>query len=187
MISSPVAIVMEAVPLACLGLAAVTDLRHRIVPNLLVLAVVICGLALRSFDGLEMFALSVLVCAAVVFLVGLLACYKLMGWGDVKLIGAVTLLVPLRDSGNLLLAIFVAGGVLSCCYLLAQAILRKQANVAQPHILTARTGFAGFLDREHGRILESPSMPYAVAVLAGVFCETAFETVRCWPAILSWQ
>jgi Flp pilus assembly protein protease CpaA len=187
MISSPLAIATASLPLACLALAAVTDLRHRIIPNGLVLAVVLSGLTLRTFDGALLLSLSVLLCVGVVALLGLLAGVAVIGWGDAKLIGAATLLVPLRQSGNLLLAIAVAGGILSGGYLLAQFILRKRIALSEPKALTGPNGFAAFLENENGRILTGPSMPYAVAVLAGVFYKMTIETMRCWPAILSWQ
>lgn len=193
MITSPVAVVTALVPLACLLLAAVTDFRHRIIPNALVLAVVISGLALRSLDGPVQLALSALLCLAVVGLLGLLACFFVIGWGDVKLLGAVTLLVPLRHSGALLLAVAIAGGVLSCMYLVARHKvlaghkMRGWSGALHLPSRPARHGLAGVFDREQSRMHASSSMPYAVAILAGVVFQTSVQTVRCWPAILSWQ
>jgi prepilin peptidase CpaA len=187
MITSPLAIVTALVPSACLVLAAVTDFRHRIIPNALVAAVMISGLALRSLDGPIQLTLSALLCVGVIGLLGLLACFFVIGWGDVKLLGAVTLLVPPRHSATLLLAVAIAGGLLACVYLVMRHMVHGQDPSLHRLSRPVRRGLTGVFDREKHRIRESASMPYAVAILAGVVFQTSVQTVRCWPAILSWQ
>ena len=107
---------------------------------------------------------------AVLGVVGLLAAYDLLGWGDAKLITAVTFAVPADHVIALLFAITLAGGLLSCLYLILRFILRRAAVVptaAEPaagHLRTLRQ----LTDREGARIRANEPMPYALAVLAGV-------------------
>jgi prepilin peptidase CpaA len=173
---------IEVAAFACLLAAAAADIMARIIPNRLVLAVMIAGFALRLLASPRMLWASLAVWVVVLGLLGVLASYAVLGWGDAKLIAAVTLLVPPGEVASLLPAIAIAGGVLACAYLAAWRVFRHTTPscVQSPDI--TRRGLAGILDREHARILAKEPMPYALAVLGGVVYQTASEAVRCWPA-----
>jgi Flp pilus assembly protein protease CpaA len=92
-----------------------------------VLLVLACGIALRLLSAPSPFWLGLLGPIAVLLALGLLASRDLIGWGDAKLITAVSVGVPPDRLLTLLLAIVLAGGVLSCCYLAARCVLRRSA------------------------------------------------------------
>jgi len=173
MIWSAIAWLLAGMIIACLLVSIATDLADRIIPNRVVLVVLVCGLALRSISGPGPLSVSLLGAMAVLAALGLLATYDLLGWGDVKLIAAVTLAVPADRVIALLFAITLAGGLLSSLYLILRFALRRMTPAlvrAEPTNDPAR-GLQRLVDRERGRILANEPMPYALAVLAG----TAFS------------
>ena len=118
--------------LAVLTASAGTDLKERRIPNELAAAVaavgLVQGLALRPGQVW----LSLLVAFVVFCGLGVLSHYRIIGGGDLKLISAVTLLVPPERVGQLLIEIALAGGVLACIYLLAGYALRSLVCDAFP-------------------------------------------------------
>jgi prepilin peptidase CpaA len=168
----------EAAVVACLVAAAASDIAGRIIPNPLVLAVMIGGFALRLVAAPSMLWLSLAVWAVVFGILGLLASHNWLGWGDVKLIAAVTLLVPPSGVVSLLLAIAIVGGMLACVYLAAQYVLRHSAPSSGQPPGTPPRGVAGILNKERARMWANKPMPYAVAILGGVAYHIAIETVR---------
>ncbi len=100
---------------------------RRIIPNRLVLLVLASGIALRLLSAPSPLWLGLLGPIAVLLALGLLASHNLVGWGDAKLITAVSVAVPADRLLTLLLAIALAGGLLSCLYLAARCVLRRIA------------------------------------------------------------
>ncbi len=168
----------EAVAFACLLAAAGIDIVDRIIPNYLVIAVMIAGVALRLLASPVTLWLSLAVYVVALGLVGILASRQLLGWGDAKLIAAVTLLAPAGGVVALLLAIALAGGVLACVYLAARYVLRRRTPSSGQLPATPPLGLSAILDKERARILADEPMPYAVAILGGVAYQMALETVR---------
>jgi prepilin peptidase CpaA len=168
----------EAVVFACLVAAAGIDIMDRIIPNRLVVAVMIAGFALRLLTSPGTVWLSLAVYAVALGMLGVLASWLLVGWGDVKLIAAVTLLAPPQSVVPLLLAITLAGGVLACVYLAARHVLRRSASSSGQQPAVPLIGLAGILDKERARILADEPMPYAVAILGGAAYHLAIETMR---------
>jgi prepilin peptidase CpaA len=181
MISFAVVFVTISVASGCLLAAAAADVRDRLIPNRLVLAITIAGVALRLLAAPRLLWLSLMIWAAAVAVLGFLAGRDLLGWGDVKLIAAVTLLFPPEAAVPLVLAIAIAGGVLACCTLAVRRALGADRSPAKP-----RRGLAGVLHHEAARIRAREPMPYAVAVLGRVAWQTATEALRCWPATSCW-
>ena len=169
---------IEATLVACLVAAAVSDIAGGIIPNPLVLAVMIGGFALRLVAAPSMLWLSLAVWAIVFGILGLLASHNWLGWGDVKLIAAVTLLVRPGGVMSLLLAIAIVGGMLACAYLAARNVLRRSEPSSGQPTGTPPRGLTGILNKERARIRASKPMPYAVAILGGVAYHIAIETVR---------
>jgi prepilin peptidase CpaA len=150
---APTQILLEGVGLAGLLLAAVVDLKSRIIPNTLVMTVVAAGLMLRlTEDGRD--AWQGFVIAALVFTpLAVLAVHGVIGGGDAKMIPAAVLLVDPARTGVLLTAIAFAGGLLSVGYLVVAAC--PATALRRGPILTF-------------------GLPYGLAILAG----TVFTIAR---------
>jgi prepilin peptidase CpaA len=92
-----------------------------------------------------------------------------MGGADVKLLGAVTLLVPPVLVLNLLAAVSMAGGVLALIYLALRPLVGRSVAGRPAGPGVARQ--AGMLRRicrvELRRIRRRESLPYASAIAAG--------------------
>ncbi len=158
-----------AVPL--LGYAALQDLAVRTIPDGISLALALSGLVLRIA---AMQAVMAVLAALTVFLLAL-GCWR-RGWlggGDVKLLGAVALLVPPWKVPAVLLAIALAGGVLAGLYLLLGRLLEAPAGLAAASSsaacsATARPGFPARVWRlECHRVRRRGPLPYACAIAAG--------------------
>ena len=85
-----------------------------------------------------------------------------MGGGDVKLLGAVALVVPAAAIPSFILTVAIAGGLLALAYLLARALLPASGTPAVAASLAARVWRA-----ERWRIRRGGPLPYAVAIAAG--------------------
>ena len=197
MATPTIAWIPEAMILACLSVAVATDLASRIIPNRLVLLVLCAGIALRSLSGPSSLWPGLLGPAAVLVTIGLLASRDLVGWGDAKLIAAVSVAVPVDRLPTLLLAIALAGGLLSCAYLATRFLLRRAPGPAyalpgpgasslppgeedvdgraEPGHDEAGVPSPAWLSaihrvasRERARIMAGEPMPYAVAIAGGV-------------------
>jgi prepilin peptidase CpaA len=169
--------ICQPASLIVLGVSAGIDLKDRLIPNELVVAVALIGLAQGLASRPGMVWLSLLV-AVIVFLgLGILAHFKIIGGGDLKLMSAVTLLVPPDRVGQLLIDIVLAGGLLSCFYLAAHYGLKSlpaSRSAAAEVVPSARaSGLARMIKTERARIAIGYPMPYAVAVLGGVIIYTA--------------
>lgn len=167
--------------MAALFAAAMIDLRHRIVPNRLVILVVLCGVGLRLWSAPGLIWFNLIVAALIVVALGRLAHHEWIGGGDAKLIGAVTLLVPLSDVGTLLLNVAMAGGLMGCAYLAVRTAVTK---ASAPRFCLADTrdsarGLERLLGGERIRIASGEPMPYALAVLCGVSYRIVSEAIQC--------
>jgi prepilin peptidase CpaA len=179
--------------LACLPVAVATDVASRIIPNRLVLLVLACGITLRLLSGPSPLWPGLLGLGTVLVTMGLLAGRGFVGWGDAKLIAAVSVAVPADRLPTLLLAIALAGGLLSCLYLAGRSLLRRAPRplYALPGPMASREADAAgpatprhdrgsgppstwlsaihrVASRERARILAGEPMPYAVAIAGGV-------------------
>ena len=169
--------------LAVLTGCAETDLKDRRIPNKLVAAVALIGLvqglALRP-DGFGAASLWRRLC----FAGSNLLQRQVIGGGDVKLISAVTLLVPPERVGHLLIGIALAGGAVSCCYLAARYGLKKLSPTpsSEPAVVRRDGGFVATLEAERIRIAAGDPMPYAVAVLGGVILYATGGLFQCFYA-----
>jgi len=138
-----------------LSIAAAIDVRSRIIPDRVVLLLVANGLALRlGMAGWHQAAISLLAAGAILLVLGQAARHGLIGGGDAKLIAAVALFVPVADVPALVLAIALAGGVVSSFYLVLRAMARHGAVL-------------GLLRREQRRIAAGLPLPYALAIFLG--------------------
>jgi prepilin peptidase CpaA len=152
--------------LVALVVAAITDLRRRIIPNEAVLVVAGAGLVLRllSFQGWTL-AISAGVALGLLVVLGQMTRLGIVGGGDAKLIAAVSLSQSPADVPSLLLHIALAGGGLALVYLSLSRLSSQPARVA----------------------LRSQSIPYGVAILLGTLSLNILEVSRqcvaapsCW-------
>lgn len=140
--------------------ACAADIRRRIIPDWTV--VVLAGIGLGS-AAMSNQPGPVLVVGAACAAVGAgLALAGLWGWGDAKLLGAAGVLVG--PAGLILFAnvMVLSGGVLA----LALLILRGPAKSGRLP-LPARA--PRWLAAEHRRLRRAPSVPYGLAIAAGIF------------------
>lgn len=172
MISSTFPIILQATAIATLALAAKADIRERIIPNRLVLIVLTIGAALRLLTAPELIAISLAITTVLFFLLGVLGHFGVVGGGDVKMISAATLLVSPERVFPLMIAIAIAGGVLSAVYFAARWSLGKsEFATAQASNLQTGSTRPGLFGREAANIRSGEPMPYGVAIFAGVvFC-----------------
>lgn len=139
--------------------AAVQDVVHRIIPNTACVGLVLIGVMLRLQDGWIIWGvlLALLIFGAAVL------CWRRgwMGGGDVKLLGAVALVVPPQQVGSLLLLIAQCGGVLALVYL----VLSKVIHVAPAGQLLGPLG--RIWRAERWRICRGAPLPYGLAIAFG--------------------
>lgn len=148
--------------LAAAAVAAYTDVTRRRIPNALVLAVLIGGLALHLSGGAQAVFVSIAIFAALIAAGTILYSMGIVGGGDVKFIAAAGAALGWPDALPFLACTLVAGGVLGIAVSIARRRLSQTiGNVgamsfsllvgARPHITPSASG----------------SMPYALAIFAG--------------------
>lgn len=155
--------------LILLSIAAGTDLKDRRIPNEIVAAVAAIGLTQGLVARPGQVWISLLVASVVFCVLAVLSYYRIIGGGDLKLISAVTLLVIPERVGELLIEIALAGGVLSCIYLIAPYAPMGASGTSSGAAEIARpgNGIALAIRTERIRIAARGPLPYAVAVLGG--------------------
>jgi prepilin peptidase CpaA len=164
--------------------SSLIDLKHRIIPNELVILVAVCGLSACLLTRPSEVGWSLLIAAGV--FIALAFCYRCnwLGGGDVKLISALTLAVPVHQVGPLIVDISVAGAVLCCAYLAAGFALKSfRAVPAGPTPQSTQGPFSAWLRCESERIMEGRSVPYALAILGGFVYHAFTEFAPCSHAI----
>jgi prepilin peptidase CpaA len=165
---SAIAWVLGCFILVSLLIASITDLANRIIPNHLVLVVLCCSVGLRLVSRPSNLLMSLSAAIAVLGMLSLLATYNALGWGDVKLIASVSFVVPPARVVPLLIDISIAGGVLSCIYLIARIALQRAPSTLDQNRPNATWKLGRLAYQEGARILANEPMPYAFAVLGGV-------------------
>lgn len=171
---------------SCLALAALSDARHRRIPNALVLVTLLAGLLLNAFgpqpfrDNDGLFAMypgalgwGASLLGALVALLLFLPFYALrvLGAGDVKLFAAVGAFAGPAASVNLALCVLLAGGLLA----LARMVMERNSRLVMRNTLAALgqmlPGSAGSFDAQTHTAWR---MPYAVAIAFGVAAYAAW-------------
>jgi prepilin peptidase CpaA len=157
---------LQAVGLAGLVVACVTDLKARIIPNTVVLWVLGVGGAARVAEhGIGAWPSLALV--PLVFLpLAWLARRDLLGGGDAKLIPATTLLVEPAQAPTLIVSIMLAGGVLAAAWYVMTALGRR-ASQPLPEALPPPPGSGPASSTGPPSRIGQADMPYALAILAG--------------------
>lgn len=124
---------------AGLGVAAMVDMKRRVIPNGSALAVLAGGVTLRILSQPPAIWLSAGAGAAIYVLLAAMVHASIIGGGDAKLATAVTFLVPATEVPALFFDICVTGGLLGLAYLFAKRI----------------------------RLTSEPTLPFGVAISGG--------------------
>ncbi len=109
-----------AVLAAMLIVAATGDLRSRRIPNWLNLAIAVTAIPFWWMSGLSLWpdvAIQIGIAAGVFVFFALLFQLGMMGGGDVKLLAALGLWLPLASVVKLLVIMSLAGGVLTLIFM----------------------------------------------------------------------
>jgi len=144
-----------------LGLAALSDLATRTIPDQACIALALLGLGARLYAGLAALAVSAGVAAGMFAVLVLVHARGALGGGDVKLICAMALGLAPAQTYRFLVATVLAGGLLGVLYLvlrLAPPPARCKRRASPIHrIITA----------ERWRIRRKGSLPYGIAIACG--------------------
>jgi prepilin peptidase CpaA len=169
--------ILWTVALCILAAATVVDLRRRIIPDEASAAIAVSGFALSLLVRPGSAWISLAGAVALLIALGQAARFRLIGGGDAKLIAAVSLLVPPEKIGALLLAIAFAGGMFSLVYLALRRLLRGRKRA--PPALADLGAFGRFVRAEYARIRLACTVPYSLAVFAGVVAYVLSEYPQC--------
>jgi prepilin peptidase CpaA len=171
--------------LLCVCVAAATDFRHRIIPDKIVGIIAICAILLILLSRPYTLWISLIAAIFMIFALGMFSRYNVVGGGDVKLISALSLLVPPADIPVLLAMIVIAGGVLGFTYLTARHVLVKSATQeATPSAAGSSAAPVTLLEMERAKILAGEPMPYGLAIAAGIITYVISEPPQCFYAML---
>ncbi|MFB0872391.1 MULTISPECIES: prepilin peptidase [unclassified Sphingobium] len=121
---------------ALLIVAAITDLRARIISNRLNLAIALLALPWWVACGVSPWpdmAIQLLTGAVVFALFAALFAFGLMGGGDVKLLGALALWFPWQVTLSLLVLMAMLGGLVTLVTIVHHRIARKPGQPEIPY------------------------------------------------------
>ena len=153
-----------ALVLAASCIAAITDLRTRRVPNVLVGTLFVSGLALSALAGWQAVAMNVIIAVAVIILGTFAFSLRLIGGGDVKLLAAAAGTLGYPSGADFLLFTLLCGGVVAVVF----SALRGRLGATFSNVRAmALPVFAGAAP---ARPQSGLAMPYAVAIFAGALC-----------------
>lgn len=164
---------IAAVPALLIGIAALLaaalyDLGWRLIPNALPATLAGAGVALRLAEGLGALLAGLATGAVALLLLGLLWRAGFLGGGDAKLAAAGSVFLAPAAVPQAALATALAGGVLALLYLALRPLLpKRQAPAGRTSPMLVR-----FACVEAWRVRRG-SLPYAVAIAAGVLTATA--------------
>jgi len=150
-LATVLAMALRVVNVGALFAAATTDVKRRIIPNVIALLVFVAGLCLRLATQPRVIWESVLVGGILYVALVELVHLGLIGGGDAKLASAASFLVPAAHVPTLLADIAIAGGVLSVLFFAAR----------------------------HLSIVKRPTLPYGVAIAAGTIYRLVTEVMPC--------
>jgi prepilin peptidase CpaA len=127
--------ILVAVLAAMLIVAATGDLRARRIPNKLNLAIAAAAVPfwwLSGYGFLDVTAqLGLAACVALLF--AFLFYLGWMGGGDVKLLGALALWLPLAAMAKLLVIMAIAGGIISFAMLVRHRVRKGEGQPQVPY------------------------------------------------------
>ncbi|QQO20305.1 prepilin peptidase [Bradyrhizobium diazoefficiens] len=153
----PIASILEV---SLLLYVATLDIATRLIRNEICVALALLGIVSQLASPMQL--MESLIAAAILFLL-LLAVYMRgwMGGGDVKLLAALAVGLPLMGIMQLLTTTALAGGVLAMLHLMMR-------NLPHPRLAPAGSSFARRVYAvERWRHLRHAPLPYGVAIACG--------------------
>lgn len=144
--------------------AALHDVAARTVPNWMAAALAVLGLLVQATTG---HLIAGIIAGLIVFIAAAF-CWRRgwMGGGDVKLLGAVAIVVPVGHVIQFIVAVTLTGAALAVIYLMARRVVPAPA-ARRPARLIARA-----IRAECWRINRGGPLPYALAIAAGFLIVT---------------
>ena len=136
--------------------AALQDLIARSIRDELSVTIAGLGFGLRLLEGSA--TVSLIVAGSVFGVCWVLFAFGLIGGADVKLLAAVTLLLPLADTLSFLVGVSLSGGLIALVFLATRRRIGRPVG-AKPFNLIARAFRA-----ERWRLHRGGPLPYAVAI-----------------------
>lgn len=133
---TPVATMLLAVLAALLVIAAVGDLRTRIIPNRLNLAIALAAIPFWVFSDLALWpdiAMRIAIAALLFALFAAAFAIGAMGGGDVKLVAALALWLPPGAVLKMLVIMALAGGVLTIAMLIRHRLAKSDHQLEVPY------------------------------------------------------
>ncbi len=130
---------------AMLIVAAIGDLRTRTIPNWLNGAIALGAIPFWILTGTGFWpevAIQIAVAAAVFGLFAIAFQFGAMGGGDVKMVSAIALWLPLGAVLKLLVIMSLAGGVLTVAMLIRQRVAKSTHQLEIPYGVAI--AFGGF-------------------------------------------
>ena len=166
--SSAIATTMILTSAAVVLLAAWHDLVSRTVPNWMPALIAVFGLAAALVSARLLIStglgLAIFVFAAICWRRGL------MGGADVKLLGAIAIVLPPATVSLFVIAMSLAGAVHAAAYLMARRVVTRPSALAL-HPAGMRPRARSLLPRalraERWRISRGGPLPYACAIAFG--------------------
>jgi prepilin peptidase CpaA len=140
-----IADLLVALLAAMLIIAATSDLRSRIIPNWLNAAIALLAIPFWWLTGLTLWPeiVTQIGVAAIVFALFAIAFhFGMMGGGDVKMVAAVALWLPLGAVVKLLVIMSIAGGALTLAMIVRQRLAKREEAPEVPYGVAI--AFAGF-------------------------------------------
>jgi prepilin peptidase CpaA len=125
-----------AILAAMLIVAATGDLRTRRIPNKLNIAIALLAVPFWFLSGYALWpdiAMQVALAAGVFLLFALLFRIGMMGGGDVKLLAALALWLPLASMVKLAVIMSLAGGVLTLVMLVRHKAAKSEKSLEVPY------------------------------------------------------
>ena len=136
---------LVAILAAMLIIAATGDLRSRIIPNWLNAAIALLAIPFWWITGLSLWpeiASQIGVSLGVFALFALAFRFGMMGGGDVKLVAALALWLPIGAVVKLIVIMSIAGGVLTAAMIARQRLGKNKAAPEIPYGVAI--AFGGF-------------------------------------------
>lgn len=175
MLTTPALNAPTGLLLALLSVAVATDLRTRRIPNLLVLAGLVCALLVSLFappvsgaSSTARVAVTLIGATLAALLILPLYLLRACGAGDVKLMAMAGAFLDPATAASAVIWTYIAGGVLSLVYLMGRGVasqtlhnLRLMATSGWGRVRAGRDVHIEPLARTAARL------PYGVAIAAG--------------------
>ncbi len=149
------------------------DVRYRRIPNLFVIATLINGVVLNTWDsGLEGLMLSLQGGAIAFGLMLVLHIFSAMGAGDVKLFGAIGAVIGASLVLKTFLIVVLTGGVLALILSARAGRLRETMNRVMLIFVNLLSGWQP--PRFPAPTDQKQTIPYGVAITFGTMISLAF-------------